>query len=586
MMIKKYSIESNLSFSAGVLTALLGGAALFGLCLGLALIANEYEFLKSQMTSAESEMATKTFLPETILVLGLLASVLLGTSAYYARRANARAAQLDIACQKLKSGEELLDVVVKHLPVGIFMADIEGRNTYLNEYGCSLIGVKREDVIGDGWAKYVHPDDLQDLLAKWQEAVRRLTEFHHEFRLQASDKVRPANRFYVHAIPLKNMAGEVTGFAGTLIETTQIKEYETALKNSCEQLERAQSFSKVMVCHVGLDGTWLKVPPTLSELLGYSESDLVGKPFKDVTHPEDFLSAWSQCEKLIGGEIKSFELEKRCIRKDWTVVWFYLNYSIVEDAHGKPLHFLAYIINIDDKKRVDELEDSRDRLRQLAVGIQSAQEDERTRIAREIHDDLGQALTLTRLGLAHIEERAVLLEPELSRNFRKLFKLIDDTMFAMRRIISGLRPPVLDDFGLTAAIDWHAGEFQAQTGIECELHLEVTESRMSAEMELTLFRIYQEAMTNVVRHAKAGKVVIVLRRQGGILELEINDDGCGIPQTNICKSSGILGMYERASLWGWELKVQGKPRDGTVVLVRIPILKDAPPANIRGIISP
>lgn len=563
IMLKKFCIESNTSlFVAGVLTTLLIG------------IASGYMGLPL-MFNPGSEIATRTFLPETITVLGLLASALLGASAYYAQRASARAGQLDAAYKELKANEELLDVMVKHLPVGIFTADIEGKCTYLNEYGCSLIGMSLEDVKGDGWAKYIHLEDMPDMFEKWQESVKQLAEFHYEFRFQVSDKVKPTNRFYVHSIPLKNKVGEVSGFAGTLIETTQIKEIEIALKNSCEQLEKAQSFSKVMVCHVGLDGAWLKVSPALCEMLGYAESELMGKSFKDVIHPEDFLPGWNQCEKLIGGEIKSFDLETRYIRKDWAIVWVYLNCSIVEDAQGRPLHLLAYIINIDDKKRMKELQESRDRLRQLAVGIQSAQEDERARIAREIHDDLGQALTLTRMGLAHIEEKSVLVEPGLSQNFNKLYKLIDNTMSAMRRIITGLRPPVLDDFGLSAAIDWHVGEFQVQSGIECDLNLEALKTWMSLDKELTLFRIYQEAMTNIVRHAKANKVAVSLRKQGDFLELDIKDDGCGIPQSGLynSKSSGILGMYERASLWGWELKIQGRPREGTQVLVRIPILK-------------
>ena len=137
----------------------------------------------------------------------------------------------------------------------------------------------------------------------------------------------------------------------TLRERQQAQE---SLRQSQERLEKTERFSHVMATHVGLDGTWLKVPPTLCELLGYTEEELLSDKFESVTHPDDFMSDWSKCQRLIAGEIKSFGLEKRYIRKDGQIVWVYLNCSVVEDEAGRPLHFLTYIRDINEKKQLEE----------------------------------------------------------------------------------------------------------------------------------------------------------------------------------------------------------------------------------------
>src|SRR4030095_13229070 len=153
---------------------------------------------------------------------------------------------------------------------------------------------------------------------------------------------------------------------GLNADITEQKQAQDALRRSEVRLARAEAFSLVMLTHVGLDGRWLKVPPTLCDLLGYSEEELLARTFKDVTHPDDFEADWSQCQRLIRGEIKSFDLEKRYIHKDGHIIWAYLNCSIVTDAKGKPIHFLTYIRDIARRKEVEEaLRESEERYRAI-----------------------------------------------------------------------------------------------------------------------------------------------------------------------------------------------------------------------------
>jgi PAS domain S-box-containing protein len=160
--------------------------------------------------------------------------------------------------------------------------------------------------------------------------------------------------------------GKPVRMTGLNADITERKQSEQALKESEARLARTEAFSLVMSTHVSLDGRWLKVPPTLCELLGYTEEELRNLSFKDITHPDDFEFDWNQCQRLIRGEIKSFDTEKRYIHKSGRTVWVYLNCSVVEDEYGKPVHFLTYIKDITDQKLSEEaLRRSEDQYRRV-----------------------------------------------------------------------------------------------------------------------------------------------------------------------------------------------------------------------------
>lgn len=224
----------------------------------------------------------------------------------------------------------------------------------------------------------------------------------------------------------------------------------------------------------------------------------------------------------------------------------------------------------------EELNRSRDQLRSLAARLESTREEERTRIAREVHDQLGQMLTGLRMDASWINKRvgactdAALREP-LSERLGSMIELLDDTVKTVRRIASELRPGVLDDLGLPAALDWQAREWQARTGVGCTLTC-VTTPAVPPEAATALFRIFQETLTNVARHAKATAVTARLAHEAGALLLEVRDNGCGVTDEGLrrAKSLGLVGMKERAAMIGGEFCIAGAPGGGTMVTVRVP----------------
>lgn len=221
--------------------------------------------------------------------------------------------------------------------------------------------------------------------------------------------------------------------------------------------------------------------------------------------------------------------------------------------------------------------------RAFAARLHAVREEERTRIAREIHDELGQALTGLRMDLSWLEKH---LPGELTApagKIRSMFRLIDDTIQSVRRIASALRPQVLDDAGLLGAIRWQARQFQARTGVRCKVELPAGPLVMDAERSSAVLRIFQEAMTNVARHARATRVHIRLRADAGRLVLSVTDNGLGIAPAELRspKALGLLGVQERALLLGGEAAIAGSEGRGTRVRVSVPIHPQVTPEALR-----
>ncbi|MGB6122088.1 MAG: sensor histidine kinase [Bacteroidota bacterium] len=216
------------------------------------------------------------------------------------------------------------------------------------------------------------------------------------------------------------------------------------------------------------------------------------------------------------------------------------------------------------------LKESQKQLRNLSAHLEAAREGERKRIARDIHDDLGQALTTLKLDLSLLREDLQGHPPNFVQRLNGMSHLVDATIRSVKRLITELRPRLLDDLGLSAAIEWQAEEFQKHTGVPIELSIDPEEIIMDPDRSTALFRIFQEMLANVARHAEASAVWANLTEIDGVVELEVRDDGKGISgeQINDSRSFGLIGIRERAYSWGGEVDISGSPANGTRVRVR------------------
>ena len=236
--------------------------------------------------------------------------------------------------------------------------------------------------------------------------------------------------------------------------------------------------------------------------------------------------------------------------------------------------FAASQQEVDERKRAEEeLKQSHEQLRNLSAHIESMREAERTSIAREFHDELGQSLTALNMDLAWLNKRMPEQQEALIKKTQEMSKLISTTIQTVKRISTELRPGVLDDLGLIAAIEWQAQEFQGRTQIKCELTTEGEDIDLDRDLATTVFRIFQEAITNVARHANATVVKVNLKKEKGQLVLQVQDNGDGITKKQIAhpKSFGLIGMRERARLWNGNIKINGISGKGTTITAIIPL---------------
>jgi len=229
------------------------------------------------------------------------------------------------------------------------------------------------------------------------------------------------------------------------------------------------------------------------------------------------------------------------------------------------------------KKKTAELTDSYQEIRELASHLQDVREEERASIAREIHDELGQQLTGLKMDLSWIAKRKMVQDDiEAKQKAVIILNLLDTAIKTVRKIATDLRPSILDDLGLIAAIDWQSGEFGRRSGISTEFISTMPEFRYSSRIAIGLFRICQESLTNVARHAEASKICISLQEQDKdniLLKIEDNGKGFEVRQIGDKKTLGLLGMRERTLMMGGEFRIESDPGKGTTLFVTVPLTK-------------
>ena len=308
------------------------------------------------------------------------------------------------------------------------------------------------------------------------------------------------------------------------------------------------------------------VSPAYEKIWGRPLAKVMDDPlaWTESIHPEDRPRVM---QELRTHEQGRYEVEYRIIRPDGSVRWIYDRGFPVLDDQGGLTHMTGIAEDVTERKAAEEMR----RLRDLAAHLQSAREEERKRIAREIHDELGQVLTGLKLEVGWAE-RQVLAEPaRVHERLAKLLEIIDGATESLRKITTALRPDALDA-GLVNAVRWQVVEFERLTSIPCSLELPEGDLQWDTEHSTAMFRILQEALTNVARHAEARSVRVSLREEPGALILEVADSGCGITRDQVAssRSFGLLGMQERARLAGGTVFFTGRPGEGTTVVTRLP----------------
>lgn len=328
---------------------------------------------------------------------------------------------------------------------------------------------------------------------------------------------------------------------------------------------------------VSPESKFLKVNPAFCQLLGYNSKEIVGSHFLALTHPEDALSSKSNVKLLIQQKIPSFSLDKRYLHKDGSYVLCNTNVTLRRDSQGAPKHFIVNCFDIREKKKAeDQLRKASEEKSALAKKLICIQEEERKRIALEIHDELGQILSTVKMTVGHYQNKNCLNNSPLMQFLNEVTDLVDHAFKTIRKISSELRPPLLDHLGLCDAVEFHAKKTLQHSNIEPLLSLSSLPEKLSDQISLALFRIFQEALNNVCKHSRAHKVHIVLKEIKCNILLEVIDDGIGFhaKAKEHQHTLGLIGMKERAtSLNGSFTIIKRDKLPGTHVRTLIPFPK-------------
>ncbi|MEX2156900.1 MAG: PAS domain S-box protein [Gemmatimonadales bacterium] len=477
----------------------------------------------------------------------------------------------------LRESETRLRTIIESEPECVKLVDSSGLLLDMNPAGLAMIEADRiEQVRGLAAEQIVAPDHR----AAFNNLMRRVFAGgcgKLEFEIVGMKGTR--RWLETHAVPLRGPDGAITAALGITRDVTQRKHAEQALRESEERLQLVTRATNDAVWDWDLVTNALWWGRGFEMLFGYAREEIEPgiESWHNRLHPEDRDRVIAGIRAAIDTGNVSWSSEYRFRRRDGSYADIYdRGYVIHAPQGGRPLRMVGSMMDVSERKRFEEqLQASRAALRLLATRHQDVREQERTRIAREIHDSLGQALTALKLHLAAAHEAAGRGSAGLAEQLSETAQMVDDLVKGVRRIATELRPPILDELGLPAAIEWLAHDFTRRTRIACGATVLPPTAAIPAGLATALFRIVQEALTNVARHAGAARVCIALDVLSDVVSLEVTDDGRGITDAAASgpASLGILGMRERAAAQGGVLEVGPRADGGTRVAAWFPPLR-------------
>ena len=306
---------------------------------------------------------------------------------------------------------------------------------------------------------------------------------------------------------------------------------------------------------------------------GFSAEEIVGRTPAEIW-PADIAATYLETDRAVLSSGKPRRYEETRTLADGKVHWFDTIKSPVRDPHGQVVGTVGISRDITDRKAAEaELVASRAKIRALSTFLETARENERARMARELHDELGQTLTGLKLGLRALRDAKSSSVDVAAARIDALTGMVDAAVVDLRRIAADLRPLMLDELGLGPAVEWLTGNFSTRHAIPVSLALAQLPPEISGECATAIFRILQELLTNVAKHANATAVSVTLCSERGEIDLEVSDNGGGIPMARRGQNAGfgLLGMEERAINIGGTLSLSSAPGRGTTVRARLPL---------------
>jgi PAS domain S-box-containing protein len=443
---------------------------------------------------------------------------------------------------------------------------------YSQEIG-SILGLSAETTqpTYEAFLDKVHPEDRAHVQDAVGRSLKEASEYRIEFRVVWPDGTTRwvVTRGQIH----RNASGEAVRLIGVAVDITERKQAEEALRESERRYRSLFERDVAGIYRATLNGSVLDCNDAFARILGYaSREDVLESSALNLFFELADMRVLFEHLKQEGSRSN---VTMRLRRKDGGPVWVLANTSLLKQQGDDPALVEGILMDITERKVIEEeLTRSREQLRELTTHLRSVREEERTRIARELHDELGSGLTSLKLDLSWLADNLSQPHQTLLGRIDRMSGVMGRTAQSVRRICAELRPSVLDHFGLSAALELETTDFEQRTGVRCKFSSKLEDTMLDPHLSTDVFRILQEALTNVARHAKASRVTVELRSVAGYLRLVVKDNGKGIVESEISdpRSIGLTGIRERVRLWGGNVEIGNAAREkGTKVSVKIPI---------------
>jgi PAS domain S-box-containing protein len=471
----------------------------------------------------------------------------------------------------MRESEKKFHDYIEFAPHGVFVSDASGKYIEVNTAASDITGYSKDELMSMNQTDLISQESIESFVNHFNAA--RMSGFaSNEFAIIRKNR----SKGYVAVDTVKLSKHLYLGF---VIDITLRKETAEALKHSEELHRSILTASPDAIVVVDMDGQIRMISPAALTLYGYKNSDqLLGHNMFDFLALEDKDRAISNSLLMFNGYLGSIEYS--IIREDGSTFFAEVNGDIIWDS-DQPNGMVFIIRDISDRKKAENaLRSSQVELKKFASHLQNVREEEKIQLAREIHDELGQILIAIKIDLGMMKQKVLksiktVDSENILTNFDSLFGLVDNTLNTTRKIMTDLRPEVLFLIGFIEAVKLYVKSFRERHQLICLFETNVAKLDLNSQQSVALYRIVQESLTNIAKHAKASRVDIFLDLDTDKLILKVKDNGVGFKtsQRNKPNSYGLLGMKERVYLLEGELLISSNPGEGTTIKVEIPYKK-------------